>query len=279
MSCCVSFPSRRMSTTSSDHPRATSTAKRPTVTLAMFRGMAVPRSDTNRREHLRWQLEFLDASIARYDDGHESEALRIAVVARVLLYDTGRSKSLLTQLGVRTATRLTTTMPTPEQADNDWGILVIEMPTDREWRLRAPVDRHGWTDRTLPPDEWWNEPILRAGDNRYTRGEIIKDVANTDGGAHVDPELREAYDHLWRSGLRGATASHGIVVRGPAWELMRQIGYEIQVTAARELLGEAPAPRVRKPPPGGPSGIVSAIYGGIGYPEPSSSATASDEGA
>ena len=42
-------------------------------------------------EMLREQIENLGASCARFDDGALSEAPRIAVIARVLIYDTGGS--------------------------------------------------------------------------------------------------------------------------------------------------------------------------------------------
>lgn len=50
---------------------------------------------------LHEQRGFLEVSAASYDNGIESEAKRLAVAIRVLVYDRGRSKSLLTHLGVK----------------------------------------------------------------------------------------------------------------------------------------------------------------------------------
>jgi len=103
------------------------------------RSLRVPRSDTSRREQLKWQLDVLDGSIARYDAGYEYEAMRIAIVARIRLYDGGTSTSLLAQLGVKAETRFVSA-PDGAPLPSNWGILVAEMPKDRAWRLRAPVE-------------------------------------------------------------------------------------------------------------------------------------------
>lgn len=49
--------------------------------------------------HLSKQLQFLQNSSESYDNGFDSEAKRLAVTIRVLLYDTQKSHSLLGQLG------------------------------------------------------------------------------------------------------------------------------------------------------------------------------------
>lgn len=42
-------------------------------------------------------------------------------------------------------------------------------------------------------DDWWNEVIFDDKSNVFTRKDIILFVANNDGGAHVDPELKESF--------------------------------------------------------------------------------------
>ena len=51
--------------------------------------------------HLANQVAFLRESAASYDKGFEAEGQRLAVALRVLLHDTARSVSLLSQLGLR----------------------------------------------------------------------------------------------------------------------------------------------------------------------------------
>jgi hypothetical protein len=50
-------------------------------------------------EHLAAQLRFIDRSCQAFDAGDEPEAQRIAISIRVICYQSGHSKSLLTHLG------------------------------------------------------------------------------------------------------------------------------------------------------------------------------------
>lgn len=58
---------------------------------------AAPRRDLAVK--LREQLEFIERSCSAYDEGHRSEAIRIAVAIRVLLHDSRTSTSLMKHLG------------------------------------------------------------------------------------------------------------------------------------------------------------------------------------
>ncbi|WP_299516481.1 hypothetical protein [uncultured Rummeliibacillus sp.] len=56
-----------------------------------------------------------------------------------------------------------------------------------------------FNDRFLPFDEWWNETILVHGEAKFTRSNLIKFIANQDGGAHVDEKINELYYSLTKS--------------------------------------------------------------------------------
>ena len=58
---------------------------------------------------LKRQLVFLRNSAAAYDDGALEEAVRIAVVIRVLCHDTAKSTSLLAHMGLKESIRLVST--------------------------------------------------------------------------------------------------------------------------------------------------------------------------
>lgn len=59
-------------------------------------------------------------------------------------------------------------------------------------------------------DKWWSHPVIVAvaGANKtyFSRQNIILNVADTDGGAHVDPELEDIYEELSRKNSVGYTA-------------------------------------------------------------------------
>lgn len=56
----------------------------------------------------------------------------------------------------------------------------------------------------LPFDEWWTTPVLKdMRGNAFGRREFVLGLAHMDGGAHVDPELKEAYAALSRENSFG----------------------------------------------------------------------------
>jgi len=56
----------------------------------------------------------------------------------------------------------------------------------------------------IPFVQWWNDPVLKDQQGRtFNRRELILNVADTDGGAHVDPELDEKYMELSRKNSLG----------------------------------------------------------------------------
>ena len=215
------------------------------------------------REHLDWQLDFLDASIARYDDYEEHEAVRIAVCLRILCYDGGRGKSILSQLGVRDTTRFVdTSIPTTTEPAMPWRLLVHRLPIGYAPRLYAPVQAHANDpDRRVSFSEWWDGVAFVFGDLLFTRGRVILFAANEDGGAHVDPEITEAFHQLRSSGAAKAGGHLTRLVRHPFWELLRQMAHEIQLTAFENMPDRAPTPRHRLAKDGDPgSGFLSSLW-------------------
>lgn len=153
--------------------------------------------------HLREQIEFLRASASSFDNGHEDEAKRLAVVIRVLVHDTKNSTSLLTQLNKKninfydSAADYNPSLSLPAHS----GLAIMRISAEASWV--APLD-------DMPPsrnknkkvtfEEWWNKKIVLVDEenNRFTRRLLVINVADTDGGAHVDPNLNVAYANLSR---------------------------------------------------------------------------------
>ncbi len=71
-------------------------------------------------------------------------------------------------------------------------------PLDEE----IPSIEHRW----IKFDESWNEVIFVDRERRtVTRSELVRFIANKDGGAHVDPLLQEIYADLSRGNSLGWT--------------------------------------------------------------------------
>lgn len=161
----------------------------------------VDRGDTDRMAQLGEQLHFLRASCDAFDKGFEIEAKRVAVCLRTLLHDTRKSRSLLFQLDWlhgfsfhSTAADVTTWAPNSSCAAL---VVLTGEGNGARWLPKCAFPNDGSTVRLLPFDEWWSEWVLLNGSNgRFSRRDLVLEVANTDGGAHVDPSLDAAYHTL-----------------------------------------------------------------------------------
>ena len=167
---------------------------------------------------------------------------------RLLLHDTqqGRSRSLLDQLDLRSgrfwdsAGEITKNHITPACT------LLASQISDSGGRY-VPLVATGFNDviKQVPFVTWWNGVILEDSSNhRFSRRDLVLHVADTDGGAHVDPNLDAAYMALSRSNSLGHTFVTGssleeIITRPatqttfqgrPELACMRQIAYEVLCT-------------------------------------------------
>ncbi|MFU8872266.1 hypothetical protein [Micromonospora sp. SL4-19] len=207
-------------------------------------------------EHLRRQVAYLRRSAAAYDEGAIDEAFRLATTVRVLCHQTANSRSLLHQLGLlpQRLRFVNTALQLPDLPPGSFvvnpGLCTIRVNFDVGTAAPTPVLDDLGPDRTNPLqafDEWWvtrfltNESPLRGGRRAFTysRRNVVLQMANKDGGAHVDPQMPEHYralvDHDGVVGLvvngRHATIPRRAFVT--AW--MRQIAHEVQRTLERDF--------------------------------------------
>jgi hypothetical protein len=85
-----------------------------------------------------------------------------------------------------------------------------------------------------PFDDWWSQPIVRDDQPAFfSRCDLVLGVAHKEGGAHVDPEMDEAFARLGRSNTLGwvfsdAQGHHDM--GSPIPGSIRQIAYEVLET-------------------------------------------------
>ncbi|MEV0811441.1 hypothetical protein [Micromonospora sp. NPDC050200] len=211
-------------------------------------------------EHLRRQVAYLRRSAAAYDEGATDEAFRLATTVRVLCHHTASSWSLLHQLGllperlrfVDTALQLPD-LPPGGFAINP-GLCTIRVSFDAGTASPTPVLDNLGPDRINPLqafDEWWgrrfltNESPLRGGRRAFTysRRNVVLQMANKDGGAHVDPQMPDDYralvDHDGVVGLVVNGQQLSIPRRAFVTAWMRQIAHEVQRTLERDFRTQA----------------------------------------
>lgn len=97
--------------------------------------------------------------------------------------------------------------------------------------------------RINPPaafDQWWRQPLLKDTSGRpITRRSVVLDVANKDGGSHIDPVLPEAFRQLTSGASLPFQVSSGdgssSDISGIVMATMRQIAFELLDTLRRDL--------------------------------------------
>lgn len=210
-------------------------------------------------QQLAEQRAFLLTSAAAYDNGAASEAKRLAVTLRVLLYDYRRSRSLL---GARHLDLLDSLpmVDTAGPVTGDVGmaaLLVMSTYNDPEWSFRAKcsppqpgdgprtnVERMTLRSedyeppftgsRLIPFQQWWTDPVVVTLAGDYSRADLVVSVANKDGGAHVDPTLTPEYAALAReNAVRMYTREADGFDRpmeSPVLPSVRQIAHEVLET-------------------------------------------------
>ena len=200
-----------------------------------------PRADL--LERLAESREFLARSSQSFDDGYEAEAKRLAVTLRVLLHETGASHSLLGLLGLDERLEFTdTALPIdPGNLLGSPGLVLMELTAGSGGRYVAPLgnlvpDR---IKRPTPFTAWWRNAVMKEPHGTtWSRRDFVLDLANKEGGAHVDPTLDHEYERLVRHNGLGWTfgddpADGGTPFEGnPVAASVRQIAYEVIDTLA-----------------------------------------------
>lgn len=195
--------------------------------------------------HFKEQLEFLKLSAEAFDNGFEGEAKRLAVTLRVLLHDKNSSVSLLSQLGLKSVKFFDTSMRPKGKILGPYEGIVLKMFGSRSAKYVAPLDDYPPLPQELLEKgvgiyidflDWWTMPIIIDGQcNQFNRKELILDLANKDGGAHVDSHITEKYESLSRKNSMGWVSDKGII-GGPEKAAIRQITHEV----LRSLLNNYP---------------------------------------
>ncbi|MDO9268847.1 MAG: hypothetical protein Q7T96_07010 [Methylobacter sp.] len=182
-------------------------------------------------DHLRRQLEYLRRSCELYDAGHLDEAVRLAVVIRVLIHDTKNSKSLLRQMRVKEQVKLATSFGSFEKLpENFRPISVLPLLASSEESGSSSPFPLGVPLILMAVNEWWEEIVWKQK-STLTRKEIILGAANKEGGAHVEMAAPEIIQEL-RQGLSQVKSLkiNGIEVGTPEnyhLILIRQFAHEL----------------------------------------------------
>ena len=194
-----------------------------------------PKDELNRE--LVEQLQLLRHSCQAFDSGLEAVGKHISLSLRVLLHDYRQSRALLVQLGFRSGRYLTSAPPlNPRNLLTECNLVTMQSSSAGAHYFPLIATGEGpFPLRPIPFVNWWNDPVLKDNRNRtFCRRELVLNVAETDGGAHVDPELEEAYMAISRENSLGWFFGDGnttsAVEERPELACMRQIAHEVLST-------------------------------------------------
>lgn len=212
--------------------------------------MRVEHSKEELLGYLKNQIGFLINSANSFDNGFEGEAIRLATVIRVLVHDTSKSVSLLSLLSKKDIYFYDTASEYRHDNLISQHCLVMMKMSPSEVTYIAPLDylpddRKG---RKISRNEWWANKVVSTyveSDIRdrtvFTRKDLILNVANTQGGAHVDSRLDEAYAALFRFASSQLTVVRpgykGNIENNPILPSIRQIAHEVIRTLMDEFPG------------------------------------------
>lgn len=230
------------------------------------------------------QIDHLEASAIRFDQGRYSEANRLAVAVRVLVHDAGKqSKSVFEQLEVKRRMFWLSADRVPESLRPVFKFELLTMRVNSAGPATG-VTLHPVHGQELinPPnqvdfDTWWTSAVMMANDARIRREDIVKALANQDGGAHVDLAnsnlhtvlrsvpmrlggLRDDLDPEQRARLENDFA------RAVMRIAMRTIAEEVRLSYLNQLDVVDPEHQLTRPQPATPKESDS---GGPGFERPS----------
>ncbi|MBJ7353761.1 MAG: SEC-C domain-containing protein [Thermoleophilaceae bacterium] len=194
------------------------------------------------------QCELLRRACIGFDEGNDVEALNIALRLRVLLHDTGNSKSLLGQLQIKDrlpyVDTLRAEMPEPVISIGS-GLCLIEAtlgPGSSGSRYKAPLAAED-PYRQHPPQafvDWWREHLLASNSGKsVSRADFVLWLTNEAGGAHVDPSHEPAHLELSSGGFDGLqVVSDNEVDHNLLYPTVRQIAYELETSLSNSVAFE-----------------------------------------
>ncbi len=200
-------------------------------------------------EHLNEQIYFIEKCIEDYDK-NEIEAKRVATHIRTLVHDTSNSVSLLKKLNSKEIMFIDTNAP--KNAFANWkfnkvgmsggifndktpyiGIVGKDLNGNPDGTVSIkyfPIYKE-WTNYNSKIDfeTWWNAEIYdnRNGDV-LTRKGLVLNLANKDGGAHID-DLKQEYKSFKKNNIIQFKVNDSL--QGfdniPAYPAVMQIAWEL----------------------------------------------------
>ena len=192
-----------------------------------------PKTKEELQADLEEQIELLKMHNQTYDSGIELAHKEITTKIRVLVHDTRNQTSLFTRCNLKDRLFFSSVRDMVVKPVVKCGSDLVMLSTCTGKSVWKPL-----LDEFLSPckmvafDEWWNEDVaFLHGEHvdskkAMKRKDFILEVANTDGGAHVDGKVDKNYYNVKKGTALGVTVNDELV-KDIQSSIIRQISYEL----------------------------------------------------
>ncbi len=209
--------------------------------------VSIPRTQAELEQIGREVIAYLGRLCDDYDHGNTFAIVLIAVVLRTLLKSKGDTKSVLKHLGLEDIPFIDTSVPRASFSfwnfedhicnhtfltQNVYGGLLHKRVKNGENGLVLdfePLLGANRLAKTTSFEEWYKAVVFENAEFRLSREECINEVADKDGGAHLDKLIHANYA-CFRQPTALQFIIDGEVARfnqNPVYVSLRQIAWEV----------------------------------------------------
>lgn len=187
----------------------------------------------------------------RYDHGNFNAIKRSSVTLRSLFYNTNSQTSLIKQMGSQDNISFLTFSDIANESGYQYSSI---FNATFQTTVASSVDYidtwlfypgKNFSPSHLKFRNWWHQPLLITGsreEDAMEREDIVRIVANQDGGAHFDPEIDKKYQNIkdgstgirYQAGNKIGYLMTGHVTSEPTWITY----HDIQLALLREIVHE-----------------------------------------
>lgn len=198
-------------------------------------------------EKFQEQIDFIEKAVKFYDKG-DWQSIKIASAPmRTLFYAQRSSKPLIEMIDSFTPEMVSSTRITKEAFLYDGPVTPVLFHNTFNKQIEPVyLPLLGMDEiRVIPFENWINGRLLFDKNEEFTRHDLIKFIANKDGGAHVDQKIEEKYynlsHNLHQPALSINTAGNvTYTYKNLHLALLRQMAHEALASFGRQKLLPSP---------------------------------------
>lgn len=207
----------------------------------------VTRTPAQWKEALIEQVSLLLEYCAAFDRGTLAMAKPMSASLRLLLHTNpsprSNTRALLDHFQLRSGRWFDVAGPLPPNVITPTSGLVQTLSREGDPSAVRHVSCFGASDKWIyrgiirtPFVQWWTGPIARSlGREPLSRMNLVREIADTDGGAHVDASRSDSYDSVIDGSYVGLRCMINNVSVTGGWHTtaMRTISHEVMLTLHR----------------------------------------------